>query len=93
MNPQVALAESGTHANGGVGFCNSSAGHFPALKNFYAFGDSYSAGIGANCGWVKDEFDLKGACLKWFVFGFRCIGGWSSFYLLFLLAASRAFWY
>ena len=64
MNPQVALVESGTPVNGGHGVCNSSASGFPALKNFYAFGDSYSAGIGANCGWIKDEYDLKGACLK-----------------------------
>jgi hypothetical protein len=64
MEYQVALAESGNSVNSGAGICNSSALRFPALKNFYAFGDSYSAGIGANCGWVKDEFDLKGACLK-----------------------------
>ena len=61
MNSQVALA---TLVNDGVGICNLSASAFPALKNFYAFGDSYSAGIGANCGWIKDEYDLKGACLK-----------------------------
>jgi hypothetical protein len=65
MKSQVAFVESAAAlANGSLGICNSSAQHFPALKNFYAFGDSYSAGIGANCGWVKDEFDLKGACLK-----------------------------
>ena len=65
MNTQVAFVESAAaSANGSLGICNSSARHFPKLKNFYAFGDSYSAGIGASCGWVKDEFDLKGACLK-----------------------------
>lgn len=69
MGYQVALADSGSPVTGGIDLCNSTASYFPALKNFYAFGDSYSAGIGANCGWVKDEFDLKGACLK-------CDGGY-----------------
>jgi hypothetical protein len=68
MEYQVALAESGSPVISGVDICNSST-YFPSPKNFYAFGDSYSAGIGANCGWVKDEFDLKGACLK-------CDGGY-----------------
>ena len=68
MEYQVALAESGNPVTGGVTVCNSST-YFPTPKNFYALGDSYSAGIGANCGWVKDDFDLKGACLK-------CDGGY-----------------
>ena len=83
MNSQVALVESGILVNGGIGICNASASHFPALKNFYAFGDSYSAGIGANCGWIKDEFDLKGACLK-------CDGGTSIFSILAECAISES---
>ncbi|PVH70511.1 hypothetical protein DL98DRAFT_132760 [Cadophora sp. DSE1049] len=36
----------------------------PELSSFYALGDSYSAGIGANCSWITDDFDPTGSCLK-----------------------------
>lgn len=64
MSHQVALASPAAQAATAFSVCNTSTLSFPALKNFYALGDSFSAGIGANCGWVKDEFDDKGACLK-----------------------------
>ncbi|KAH7372119.1 SGNH hydrolase-type esterase domain-containing protein [Cadophora sp. MPI-SDFR-AT-0126] len=43
---------------------NTPSLNLPHLGSFYALGDSYSAGIGANCSWVTDEFDPTGACLK-----------------------------
>ncbi|KAH7311065.1 SGNH hydrolase-type esterase domain-containing protein [Rhexocercosporidium sp. MPI-PUGE-AT-0058] len=47
--------------------CNnttSSHTHFPKISSFYSLGDSYSAGIGANCSWITDTFDPTGSCLK-----------------------------
>ncbi|KAG4425337.1 hypothetical protein IFR04_001487 [Cadophora malorum] len=38
--------------------------NLPHLGSFYALGDSYSAGIGANCSWVTDDYDPTGSCLK-----------------------------
>lgn len=64
MSFQVAFSESSTQAAATVGVCPSDALQWPTPRHFYALGDSFSAGIGANCGWVKDEFDAKGACLK-----------------------------
>lgn len=68
MSLQVALAESATQAAVSITSGHSTL-QFPSPRNFYALGDSFSAGIGANCGWIKDEFDSKGACLK-------CDGGY-----------------
>lgn len=62
MNYQVGLSESVTGAAGTVGVAD--ALQWPVLPSFYALGDSFSAGIGANCGWIKDEFDTSGDCLK-----------------------------
>jgi len=39
----------------------------PTPSSFFSLGDSYSAGIGANCGWVTDDFDPNLECL-------RCLG-------------------
>jgi hypothetical protein len=69
MHLQAALAEVAAQAPVGLGTTQSTTVQFPSLPNFFALGDSFSAGIGANCGWVKDEFDEKGACLK-------CSGGY-----------------
>jgi hypothetical protein len=30
---------------------------WPLPHNYISYGDSYAAGIGASCGWIKDEFD------------------------------------
>ncbi|KAK0105046.1 hypothetical protein ONS95_004586 [Cadophora gregata] len=43
---------------------DSTLPNVPRLSSFYALGDSYSAGIGANCSWVTDDFDPTGSCLK-----------------------------
>jgi hypothetical protein len=68
MSLQVPLAEPVAHvAAAGAG--SHQTVQFPSLPSFFALGDSFSAGIGANCGWIKDEFDEKGACLK-------CDGGY-----------------
>lgn len=40
---------------------------FPTPPSLFSLGDSYSAGIGANCGWVTDKFDPYLECL-------RCLG-------------------
>jgi hypothetical protein len=69
MNLQVPLAEAAAQAVVGVGSGHSATLQFPSLPSFFALGDSFSAGIGANCGWIKDEFDATGACLK-------CDGGY-----------------
>lgn len=39
----------------------------PTPLSFFSLGDSYSAGIGADCGWITDAFDPNLEC-------FRCIG-------------------
>jgi hypothetical protein len=36
----------------------------PSPPSFFALGDSYSAGIGANCGWITDGFDKSLECLR-----------------------------
>lgn len=41
----------------------------PSPSNLFSLGDSYSAGIGANCGWVTDAFDPYLECL-------RCLGSY-----------------
>ncbi|PMD40321.1 hypothetical protein L207DRAFT_511826 [Hyaloscypha variabilis F] len=69
MSVQVALAEGAAQAVAGVGLDYSTRHPLPSLPSFFAFGDSFSAGIGANCGWIKDEFDEGGSCLK-------CDGGY-----------------
>lgn len=41
--------------------------NIPAISpppSLFALGDSYTAGIGASCGWIVDEFDTTGACLR-----------------------------
>jgi hypothetical protein len=62
MSLQVPLAQPGPQA--AVGVSSHHKFRFPSLPSFFALGDSFSAGIGANCGWIKDEFDEKGDCLK-----------------------------
>jgi hypothetical protein len=62
MNYQVGLFKSVTGTAGAVGV--SDALQRPVLPAFYALGDSFSAGIGANCGWIEDEFDVNGDCMK-----------------------------
>jgi hypothetical protein len=69
MSLQAAFADASAQAPIGVGSDHSTTVQFPSLPSFFALGDSFSAGIGANCGWVKDEFDATGACLK-------CDGGY-----------------
>jgi hypothetical protein len=72
MSLQVAFSEAASQTPVGVGSDHSAtpgALQFPQLPSFFALGDSFSAGIGANCGWIKDEFDDTGACLK-------CDGGY-----------------
>ncbi|KAL4860487.1 SGNH hydrolase-type esterase domain-containing protein [Aspergillus spectabilis] len=32
---------------------------WPTPRNFISYGDSYAAGIGATCGWIRDEFEDK----------------------------------
>jgi hypothetical protein len=66
---QAPFADAAAPAPIGVASDHSTTVQFPSLPNFFAFGDSFSAGIGANCGWVKDEFNATGACLK-------CDGGY-----------------
>lgn len=62
MNHQAVLSDSVTGAVGSLGIAD--ALQQPVLPAFYAFGDSFSSGIGANCGWIKDEFDAGGDCFK-----------------------------
>ena len=69
MSVQAVLAKSAIQSAAGVGADYSTKHQLPSLPSFFAFGDSFSAGIGANCGWIKDEFDERGACLK-------CDGGY-----------------
>lgn len=42
----------------------------PTPPNLFSLGDSYSAGIGAHCGWVIDRFDPRQECL-------RCVGSFA----------------
>lgn len=69
MSLQAAFTEVAAQAPIGVGTDHPTTLQFPSLPSFFALGDSFSAGIGANCGWIKDEFDENGACLK-------CDGGY-----------------
>ena len=62
MNYQAALPDLVTGTVGTVGVADMVQA--AALPAFYALGDSFSAGIGANCGWIKDEFDADGECFK-----------------------------
>ena len=62
MSLQVHLAQPGLRA--AVGVSSHHKFQFPSFPSFFALGDSFSAGIGASCGWIKDEFDAKGTCLK-----------------------------
>lgn len=64
MNYQVALVESAIPPIGTASFCDANLTRSPGHRNLYAFGDSFSVGVGASCGWVKDEFDEKGECLR-----------------------------
>lgn len=62
MNYQAVLSDSVTTALGT--FRVTDALRQPVLPAFYALGDSFSSGIGANCGWIRDEFDADGGCFK-----------------------------
>jgi hypothetical protein len=62
MSNQVALSDAVTGPVGAMAVAD--ALQQPVLPAFYALGDSFSAGIGANCGWIKDEFDADGDCFK-----------------------------
>jgi hypothetical protein len=62
MSYQIALSDPVTGAVGAAGVVE--ALEQQVLPAFYALGDSFSSGIGANCGWIKDEFDADGDCFK-----------------------------